>query len=91
MRQSAVNQIAGCAKTYFHPMAKPQAGSRKRVEYAEKEPATGNRTAISPSACTVQYNMMPMTQKAIVSDAGPPVANEEPEPTNSPVPIEPPV
>jgi len=30
-------------------MANPQAGSRNRVEYALKLPATGKRTAISPS------------------------------------------
>lgn len=39
---------------HFQPIANPQAGSRNLVEYAEKEPATGNRTAISPSAWTVQ-------------------------------------
>jgi hypothetical protein len=36
-----------------HPIANPHAGSRNRVEYAEKEPDTGKRTAISPSACTL--------------------------------------
>ena len=53
-------------------MAKPQAGSINRVEYAEKEPATGNKTAISPKAWTVQYNITPIRQKAISRDAGPP-------------------
>lgn len=40
-------------------MAKPQAGSRKRVEYAEKDPAMGYTTASSPSACITQYSMAP--------------------------------
>ena len=68
-------------------MAKPHAGSRKRVEYAENEPATGNSTAISPSAWTVQYNMIPIREKAMSSEAGPPWARALPEPTKRPVPI----
>jgi hypothetical protein len=67
-------------------MAKPQAGSRKRVEYAAKEPATGKRTAISPRAWTVEYNMTPMRPKAIRTEAGPPVLREDPDPTKRPVP-----
>jgi hypothetical protein len=63
------------------------AGSRNRVEYAEKEPATGKRTAISPSAWTVQYNIIPIRLKAMSSDAGPPFDNALPDPTNRPVPV----
>lgn len=29
-------------------------------------------TAISPNACTVQYIITPINEKAITSDAGPP-------------------
>src|SRR5438045_1359082 len=67
-------------------MAKPHAGSRKRVEKAEKEPATGKSTAISPRACTVQYSITPIRMKAMRSDAGPPPCRAFPEPTNKPVP-----
>jgi len=74
------------AETYFQPIAKPQAGSKNRVEYAEKDPATGNKTANSPRACTVQYNMTPMMAKAMRSEPGPPVARALPEATKRPVP-----
>lgn len=46
--------------TYFQAMAKPQAGSMNRLEYTAKEPATGNTTANSPSAWTVQKSMTPI-------------------------------
>ena len=67
-------------------MAKPQAGSRNRVEYVENEPATGSSTAISPRACTVQYNIIPITLYAIKSEAGPPVERALPDATKRPVP-----
>ena len=72
--------------TYFQPMANPQAGSRKRVEYAEKDPETGKTTAISPRAWTVQNIMIPIIPKAMTSDAGPPVERAAPEVTKRPVP-----
>jgi hypothetical protein len=71
---------------YFQPIANPQAGSQNRVENAEKDPATGKMTAISPNACTVQYTTNPIRTKAIRSDAGPPTASAWPEPINKPVP-----
>jgi len=40
--------VEGLLRT--HPIAKPQAGSKNREEYAENEPATGNNTASSPRA-----------------------------------------
>lgn len=49
------------------------------------------RTAISPNACTVQNIMIPSVQYAMTSAAGPPVARADPDPTNRPVPIEPPM
>ena len=49
-------------------------GSDARVEYAEKEPATGKMTAISPSAWTVQNNITPIMLKPMRRDAGPPWA-----------------
>jgi hypothetical protein len=58
----------------------------KRVAKAEKDPATGKVTAISPRAWTVQKRMAPITMNEINSDAGPPVARAEPEPIKSPVP-----
>lgn len=67
-------------------MANPHAGSRKRVEKAENDPATGNRTAISPRAWTVEYIMTPIMAKAMRTEAGPPSASDFPEPTNRPVP-----
>lgn len=57
-----------------------------RVANAENDPATGNVTAISASACTVQNSTDPIKMNAIRSDAGPPVASAEPEPINNPVP-----
>jgi hypothetical protein len=60
-------------KTYFHPIANPHAGSRNLVEYDEKEPATGNTTANSPRAWTVQYNMIPIKVYAKRTEAGPPI------------------
>lgn len=72
-------------------MANPQAGSRNLVEYAEKEPATGNITAISPSAWTVMNIIMPIRMYAIRIEAGPPVARARPVPINRPVPILPPM
>src|SRR5271156_2660274 len=59
----------------------------KRVEYAEKEPATGKMTANSPRAWTVQYSMKPIIEKAMRSEAGPPVDRALPDPTKSPVPF----
>src|SRR5271170_4260442 len=59
----------------------------KRVEYAEKEPATGKMTANSPRAWTVQYSMEPINEKAMRSEAGPPVDRALPDPTKSPVPF----
>lgn len=67
-------------------MAKPHEGSRKRVEYDENDPATGNATASSPRACVVQYIMTPMSEKAIRSDPGPPWFSDWPDATNNPVP-----
>lgn len=67
-------------------LANPQAGSRNLVEYAANEPATGNVTAISPRAWTVQKSIIPISPKAMIRDAGPPFANAEPLPTNNPVP-----
>lgn len=67
-------------------MAKPQAGSINRLEYTEKAPAMGKATANSPRAWTVQYNMMPISPYAMISEAGPPAARADPEPTNRPVP-----
>jgi len=72
--------------TYFQPIAKPHAGSKNLVEKAEKDPATGRRTAISPRACTVQYNMIPISEKAMSREAGPPAARALPEATKRPVP-----
>ena len=57
-----------------HPIANPQAGSINRVEYAEKDPATGNKTASSPSACTVQYSIIPIREKHMSIEAGPPAS-----------------
>jgi hypothetical protein len=68
-------------------MAKPQAGSMKRVEYAAKEPATGKSTASSPRDCMVQNMRIPMIQKAMTREAGPPVARALPEVTKRPVPM----
>jgi hypothetical protein len=68
-------------------MANPHAGSIKRVEYAENEPATGNSTASSPRACTVQYSIMPTSTKQISSEAGPPCARDLPDVTKRPVPM----
>lgn len=73
--------------TYFQPIANPHAGSKNLVEKAEKEPVTGKSTAISPSACTVQYIMIPMRLKQINRLAGPPAASDLPEATKRPVPI----
>ena len=67
-------------------MAKPHAGSIKRVEYAEKDPATGKRTASSPSAWTVQNMRMPIIPYAIIKEAGPPLERAAPDVTKSPVP-----
>lgn len=61
------------------------------VLYAEKLPATGNETAISPKACIVQYIMIPTMLNAITKLAGPPCASAFPLPTNRPVPILPPI
>ena len=46
----------------------------------------GKATASSPKAWTVQNNMTPINPYAMISDAGPPVANAEPDPTKRPVP-----
>ena len=86
-----IDSIISRHHTHFHPIAKPHAGSRNLVEYAAKEPEIGKSTAISPNACTVQYIIIPMREKAMVSDAGPPDARALPDPTKRPVPIEPPI
>ena len=57
-----------------------------RVANAEKDPATGNDTAISPKAWTVQNSTAPIRMNEMSSDAGPPVANACPDPINNPVP-----
>lgn len=57
-----------------------------RLEYTAKAPAIGKATASSPSAWTVQYNMIPIRVVAMTSEAGPPVASAEPEPTKRPEP-----
>jgi hypothetical protein len=72
--------------THTQPIAKPQAGSKNRVEYAEKDPATGNNTANSPSACTVQYNIIPIREKHKRTEPGPPVWRAFPDATKRPVP-----
>lgn len=69
------------------PIAKPHAGSINRVEYAENEPATGNSTANSPRACTVQYNIIPMRLKHMSNDAGPPCDRDCPDATKRPLPV----
>lgn len=81
-----ISQAGGGDDAYFHPIANPQAGSRNLVEKAEKEPATGNTTASSPRAWTVQYSITPMNVYAIKTDAGPPRKSALPEATNRPVP-----
>lgn len=72
-------------------MAKPQAGSINRVEKTEKDPWMGNMTASSPSAWTTVNSMIPMSMKQMMTEAGPPAVKEPAEPTNRPVPIEPPM
>lgn len=59
----------------------------KRVEYAENDPATGNRTDISPKAWTVQYSIIPTIRKDMSTDAGPAFESALPEPIKRPVPI----
>jgi hypothetical protein len=81
-----IAQAEGEIRTYFQAIAKPHAGSMNRLEKTAKDPATGNTTASSPRACTVQNNMIPMRPYAMTRDAGPPLARAEPEPTNKPVP-----
>src|ERR1700733_8363039 len=44
-------------------------------------------TANSPRAWTVQYSMKPINEKAMRSEAGPPVDRALPDPTKSPVPF----
>src|ERR1700733_13412644 len=44
-------------------------------------------TANSPRAWTVQYSMIPINEKAMTSEAGPPVDRALPDPTKSPVPF----
>ena len=44
-------------------------------------------TANSPRAWTVQYSMEPINEKAMRSEAGPPVDRALPDPTKSPVPF----
>lgn len=58
----------------------------KRVANAEKLPATGKVTAISPNAWTVQNRTAPIKINASKRDAGPPVARADPDPMKSPVP-----
>lgn len=82
--RTTVRRVLDC--THFQPIANPHAGSKKRVENAENDPATGNNTAISPSAWTVQYSMTPIRPNAMSSEAGPPASRALPEPTKRPVP-----
>lgn len=58
------------------------------VANVENEPATGNVTAISPSAWTVQNKTPPMSKNAINREAGPPVLKADPDPINNPVPFQ---
>lgn len=74
-------------KTHFQPIANPQDGSRKRVAHDENDPAIGNRTANSPRAWQVQYNIIPTMLNAMSNDAGPPDAKAFPEATKRPVPV----
>lgn len=68
-------------------MANPQEGSKKRVEKAENDPATGKVTTSSPSACIVQNWMMPVIMYARSIEAGPLLNSAKPEATKRPVPV----
>lgn len=70
-------------------MANPQAGLINLVEYAQKDPLTGNMTHNSAKACMVQYMRTPMMPNPVINIAGPPLAKAPPLPMNSPLPIEP--
>lgn len=73
--------------SHTQPIANPHAGSMNLVEYAEKDPATGNKVASSPSACIVQKSIIPTRTKHISTDPGPPAAKDFPDATNRPVPM----
>ena len=51
--KTSPEQIGKGFKTYFHPIEKPQEGSKNRVEKAENEPAIGKITHSSASDCMV--------------------------------------
>ncbi|KAH3659995.1 hypothetical protein OGAPHI_007200 [Ogataea philodendri] len=72
-------------------MANPQEGDTNLLLYWLNDPETGKVTASSPSAWTVQKIMIPVMKYAISRDAGPPEDSAEPEPTNRPVPMAPPI
>lgn len=79
--------ISAVWHAYFQPMANPQDGSRNRVAQDEKDPARGKMTASSPRAWHVQKSIAPTIEKATSSEAGPPLLNDLPDTTNSPVPV----
>ena len=76
---------------YCHPQANPHEGSMKRQMYMVNAPLIGYMTASSAKACIIRYIIIPMMVKPIMTEAGPPVTNEEADPMNRPEPIAPPL